>query len=322
MRAVLVNETGGPEVMKLVELPTAAPGEGEARVRVEAAGVNFIDVYHRSGLYPMPLPVHLGSEGAGVVEAVGVGVTDVAVGDRVAWSSAPGSYATHVVARASALVRVPDGVDARLAAAVMLQGMTAHYLARDTYPLSSRDTCIVHAAAGGVGLLLAQLAKRAGARVVGVVSSDAKAEVALEAGCDHVVVSSRDDFEVAARRLTDGAGVDVVYDAVGAATWDKSLHSLKRRGTMVSYGNASGAVPPFAPLVLSQLGSLFLTRPKLADYVATRAELEARARDVLGLVASGGLDVRVHAALPLERAADAHRLLESRATTGKVLLIP
>ncbi len=308
--------------MHVVDLPTPDPGPGEARVRVEAAGVNFIDCYQRSGLYPMEMPLALGSEGAGIVEATGEGAGDLSAGDRVAWSGVRGSYATHVIARAAAVVRVPPGVDARTAAAVMLQGMTAHYLARDTFPLKAGDTCIVHAAAGGVGLLLCQLAKRAGARVYGVVSTDEKAEIARGAGCDEVLVSSRDDFQVEARRLTNDAGVDVVYDAVGASTWDKSLRSLRRRGMMVSFGNASGPVPPFAPLVLSQLGSLFVTRPTLGDYIATREDLFRRATDLFQMIAARELDVRVHAELPLEKAADAHRLLESRATSGKLLLRP
>jgi len=322
MRAIQVKKAGGPEAMEIVDVATPEPAAGEVRVRVEAAGVNFIDVYHRTGLYPRPLPIRLGEEGAGIVEAVGAEVRGVGVGDRVAWASGTGSYATHAIVRAAAVVRVPDGVASRLAAAVMLQGMTAHYLVTDTFALGAAHTCIVHAAAGGVGLLLCQLAKRRGARVIGVASTDAKAELARAAGCDVVVVSSRDDFESEARRITGGAGVDVVYDSVGAATWDKSLHALRRRGMMVSYGNSSGPVAPFAPLLLNQLGSLFLTRPKLADYVATREELERRAGDLFSLLAKKELDVRIHAELPLDRAADAHRMLESRATTGKLLLVP
>ena len=322
MRVVRVDSPGGPEAMHLDDLPTPDPGPGEARIRVEAAGVNFIDCYQRSGLYPMEMPLALGSEGAGIVEATGEGAGDLSVGDRVAWSGAQGSYATHVIARASAVVRVPAGVDARIAAAVMLQGMTAHYLARDTYPLSAKDTCIVHAAAGGVGLLLCQLAKRAGARVLGVVSTDEKAALARAAGCDEPIVSTRVDFQVEARRLTNDVGVDVVYDSVGASTWDQSLRSLRRRGMMVTYGNASGPVAPFAPLLLNQYGSLFLTRPKLGDYIATREELFRRANDLFQMIAARELDVRIHAELPLDRAADAHRLLESRATSGKLLLFP
>jgi NADPH2:quinone reductase len=322
MHAIEVRTHGGPEVMELVDAAMPEPGAGEARVRVEAAGVNYVDVYYRTGLYSRPLPMRIGEEGAGIVEAIGEGVTEVAVGDRVAWSGAPGTYATHVAARAASLVRVPDGVGSHVAAALMLQGMTAHYLVRDTFVLGASHTCLVHAASGGVGLLLCQLAKRVGARVIGIVSNDVKAELARGAGCDEVVVSTRSDFEAEVRRITGGVGVDVVYDSVGAATWEQSLRSLRRRGTMVTYGNASGPVPAFSPRVLSDHGSLFLTRPTLRDYVATRAELVLRATELFALVQSRALDVRIHAELPLEHAGDAHRLLESRATSGKILLVP
>lgn len=322
MRAIRVNAPGGPEAMQLVDLPTPQPTAGKVLVRVEFAGVNFIDIYHRTGLYESHAPFALGVEGAGVVEAIGPGVTDLRVGDRVAWASARGSYATHLLVRAEHLVRLPEGIDTRKAAAVMLQGMTAHYLARSTYVLSSRDTCLVHAVAGGVGLLLCQIAKRAGARVIGTTSTEQKARVAHEAGADEVILYTAHDFEQETRRLTGGRGVDVVYDGVGRSTFDQSLRCLRPRGMMVSYGNASGPVAPFAPLVLSTLGSLYLTRPKLADYTATREELLMRAMDVLGAVARGELTVHVHDVLPLERAADAHRLLESRATSGKLLLVP
>lgn len=319
MQAIVAEHTGGPEVMQLVTLPDPEPAAGELRVRVEAAGVNFIDVYHRSGQYAQPLPLRLGQEGAGVVEAVGEGVTDVAPGDRVAWASAPGSYATHVRLDAARAVPVPAGVTSTVAAAAMLQGMTAHYLARSTFPLAAGHTAVVHAAAGGVGLLLCQLARAAGARVIGVVSTDAKAEKARAAGADEVVVSSREDFADVARRLT-GVGADVVYDSVGKDTFPRSLSCLRPRGMLVLYGQSSGAVPPFDPQILSARGSLFLTRPTLGHYTASRAELLARAGDVLSAIEKGTLAITIARTFPLAQAADAHRLLESRATMGKVLL--
>jgi NADPH2:quinone reductase len=322
MRQIRIERPGGPESMRLVDAPTPRPSPGEALVRVEAAGVNFIDVYHRTGAYPREAPFALGEEGAGVVESVGEGVKDVRAGERVAWAQATGSYATHVVARADRLVRVPDGVSARDAAAVMLQGMTAHYLSHATFPLGPGHTCLVHAAAGGVGLLLVQMAKRAGARVVGTTSTEDKAKLARDAGADEVVIHSREPFDAAARRLTEGAGVHVVYDSVGASTFDKSLLALRPRGMLVLFGQSSGKVPPVDLQVLNARGSLFVTRPTLRDYVATRSELVERAGAVLGAVARGELRVRVHAEYPLERAADAHRALESRATSGKLLLVP
>jgi NADPH2:quinone reductase len=322
IRAIRVSRAGGPEVMELAQLPRTDPGPGEALVRVEAAGVNFIDVYHRSGAYAREPPFGLGEEGAGVVEAVGPGVSEPCVGDRVAWAGAAGSYATHVVARAGALVPVPAGVTPAQAAAAMLQGMTAHYLARATFPLKSGDVCLVHAAAGGVGLLLVQMAKAAGATVIGTTSTEDKAELAREAGADHVVLYSREAFDEAARARTGGRGVDVVYDSVGASTFDKSLLCLRPRGMLVLFGQSSGRVPPLDLQVLNARGSLFVTRPTLRDYVATRAELLERAGAVLGGVAAGTLRVRVHATYPLARAADAHRALESRQTSGKVLLVP
>jgi len=303
-------------------MPTPPPGPGEALVRVEAAGVNFIDVYVRSGAYARELPAGLGEEGAGVVEQVGDGVREVRAGDRVAWASAAGSYATHVVVRADEVVAVPDGVSTRDAAAMMLQGMTAHYLSHATFPLTVGDTCLVHAAAGGVGLLLVQMAKRRGARVLGTTSTDEKARLAREAGADDIILYTREPFDDAARAHTGGRGIDVVYDSVGAATFDKSLRSLRSRGMLVLFGQSSGRVPPFDLQILNSLGSLFVTRPTLRDYVATRGELVERASDVLGGVARGELKLRLHATYPLARAADAHRDLEARRTTGKLVLLP
>lgn len=320
MKVIRIDRTGGPEVMQAKELPTPKPGEGEALVRVEAAGVNFMDVYQRTGAYPLELPAGLGAEGAGVVESTGPGVTGLEPGDRVAWTSVPGSYATHVVARVAALVPIPEGVSTRKAAAAMLQGMTAHYLSHATYPLKRGDTCLVHAAAGGVGLLLVQMAKRAGARVFGTTSTEDKARLAREAGADEIVFYTREAFDEAVRARTGGRGVDIVYDSVGATTFDKSLLSLRPRGLLALFGQSSGRVPPFDLQVLNQRGSLFVTRPTLRDYVATRVELLERAEGVLGAIARGELNVRIHGEYPLEHAADAHRALESRETSGKLLL--
>lgn len=291
-------------------------------VRVEAAGVNFIDVDHRSGAYPRELPFTLGEEGAGVIEALGPDVRDLRPGDRVAWASASGSYATHVVARAERVVSVPEGVTTRQAAAAMLQGMTADYLAHSTFPLEDGQTCLVHAAAGGVGLLLVQMAKRAGARVFGTASTDEKAALAREAGAEAVIVYAREAFDEAVRKLTAGRGVDVVYDSVGESTFEGSLKALRPRGMLVLFGQSSGRVPPVDLQVLAARGSLFVARPTLRDYIATRAELVERAERVLGAIARGELHVRIHAEYPLARAADAHRDLAARTTTGKLLLIP
>ena len=322
MRAIRVHRTGGPDVLQLEELPDRRPGPGEALVRVEAAGVNFVDVYARTGAYARELPFIPGEEGAGTVEAVGEGVSGVRGGDRVAWAGVPGSYATHVLARVDKLVPVPADLSARVAAAAMLQGMTAHYLVHSTFPLKTGDTCLVHAAAGGVGLLLVQMAKQAGARVLGTTSTEDKARLARDAGADEVVLYTREPFDDAVRARTGGRGVDVVYDSVGAATFDKSLLVLRPRGMMVLFGQSSGRVPPVDLQVLNARGSLFVTRPTLRDYVATRDELLARAGDVLGALARGELSVRIHAEYPLARAADAQRDLESRATSGKLVLIP
>jgi NADPH2:quinone reductase len=323
MKAIRVEHHGGPEVLQLVELPTPRPGPGQALVRIEAAGVNFIDVYVRTGAYPRDLPLLLGEEGAGVVEAVGEGVAEPRVGQRVAWAAVAGSYATHVVAAVEKLVAVPEGVSGPIAGASMLQGMTAQYLVDTTYPLKAGESCLVHASAGGVGLLLVQMAKRRGARVLATTSSEDKAKLVRAAGADECLLySARAPFDEAVRALTGGRGVDVVYDSVGAATFDRSLLSLRPRGMLVLFGQSSGRVPPLDLQTLNARGSLYVTRPKLADYTATRPELIARATEVLGAVARSELAVRIHAEFPLERAAEAHQALESRATSGKLVLIP
>ena len=306
----------------LEDLPTPSPSPGEALVRVEAAGVNFIDIYQRSGQYPMPRPLPLGLEGAGVVEVVGEGVIDVRPGDRVAWASGPGSYATHALVPAGRLVPVPAGLDAQSAAAAMLQGMTAQYLVRATYPLTPGDVCLVHAAAGGVGLLLCQMARRLGATVIGTVSTEEKAARARAAGAHEVILYTQADFEAEVKRLTGGQGVSVVYDSVGKDTFERSLNCLRRRGMLVLFGQASGPVPPLDPQILSRGGSLFLTRPTLFDYTATREELLERAADVLGAIQRGELALTIGATFPLAEAAEAHRALGGRGTTGKVLLLP
>ncbi len=322
MLAVRPLQTGGPEVMKLEEHATPLPGPGEALIRVEAAGVNFIDIYQRSGQYKVPTPMPLGMEGAGVVEAVHQGVSSVQPGDRVAWASGPGSYATAVTIAAERLVPVPAEVELKTAAAVMLQGMTAHYLCNATYPLRAGETCLVHAAAGGVGLLLCQMAKKIGARVIGTVSTEDKARMAREAGADEVILYSQIDFLTETRRLTDGKGVAVVYDSIGKDTWLRSLDCLSPRGTLALYGQSSGAVPPFDPQLLAQKGSLYLTRPTLGHYTASREELLSRAGDVLGAIRRGALNVTIGGTYPLANVAEAHRALAARETTGKLVLIP
>jgi len=321
MRAIRIAAHGAADVLRLEQVAAPVPGEGEALVRVAAAGVNFIDVYFRTGQYTATLPYTPGSEASGTVEAVGPGVTGVAPGDRVATIGARGAYAELTVVPAAALVPVPDGMDLQLAAAVMLQGMTAHFLTRSAYALAPGDTCVVHAAAGGVGLLLCQLARASGATVIGVASTEAKAAAARAAGAHHVL-DTRDDLAAEVRRLTGGRGAHVVYDSVGRDTFDASLDSLALRGMLVLFGQSSGAVGPFDPQVLNRKGSLFLTRPTLFHYVATREELLARAADVLGAVAAGRLAVRVHRVYPLADAAEAHADLESRRTSGKLLLVP
>lgn len=322
MLAIRIHETGGADQLRADEVPVPQPDVGELRLRVEAAGVNFIDTYKRSGLYAVPLPHTLGQEAAGVVTAVGAGAGDFKIGDRVGSAAVLGAYAAEALAPAVQCVRVPAGVTSQLAAAVLLQGMTAHYLACDTFPLKPGDTALVHAAAGGVGLLLVQLAKQRGARVLATVGTEAKARLAREAGADAVCVYSRENFAEAARAFTGGRGVDVVYDGVGKDTFEGSLASLRPRGMLASFGNSSGAIPPFAPLVLAQKGSLFFTRPTLGHYTLTAAELRARADDLFAWIAGGALQVRIGATFPLTAAADAHRALEGRTTTGKVLLLP
>ena len=322
MKAIRADAPGGPETLRLVTVPDPKPREGEALVRVEAAGLNFIDTYHRSGAYAARFPLMPGQEGAGPVVEVGAGVTEVRVGDRVAFASGSGTYAELVALPAARLVVVPEGVTTRQAAAVMLQGMTAHYLATSTYPLGPDDTCLVHAAAGGVGLLLCQFAKSRRARVFGTVSTEEKARRAREAGADQTIHYTTDDFAAETRRLTGGEGAQVVYDGVGRDTFEKSLDALAVRGMMVLFGQASGAVPPVDAQLLSRKGSLYLTRPTLAHYTRTREELLERATDVLGRVAAGKLSVRIFRELPLAEAGEAHRLLESRRTSGKLLLIP
>jgi NADPH2:quinone reductase len=322
VRAIRVHRYGGPEVLEYEEVPVPDPGPGEALVHIAASGVNFIDVYHRQGRYPTPLPFTPGTEAAGVVEKVGPDVREVAAGARVAYAMQLGSYARYAVVPERLLVTVPPGVDDRSAAAAMLQGMTAHYLTRSTYPIRSGDTVLVHAAAGGMGLLLCQLAKRAGARVIGTVSTEEKAALARGAGADETILYSRADFEAETRRLTNGRGVDVVYDGVGRTTFEKSLGSLRTRGTMVLYGAASGPVPPVDLQILNAKGSLYVTRPTLGHYTADRAELISRAGDVLRWVADGELRLTIGGTYPLADAARAHHDLEGRASVGKLLLLP
>jgi len=317
-----VQQTGGPEAMQWVELPTPQPKADEAVVKLAASGVNFVDVYYREGRYKAALPFVPGQEGAGEVTAVGGEVKSVKVGDHVAWTGLLGSYAEYAAVAADRLVPVPQGVSDREAAAAMLQGMTAHYLSHDTYPLQRGETALVHAAAGGVGLLLVQMAHNIGARVIGTVSTEEKAKLARQAGADEIILYTQADFEAETKRLTGGKGVDVVYDSVGKTTFDKSLNVLRPRGFMVLYGGSSGAVPPFDLVALSQKGSLYITRPTLAHYTATREELVARSGAVFGMMASGKLKLRIEHTYPLAEARRAHQDLEGRKTTGKLLLIP
>ncbi len=322
MKAIQVKQPGGPAAMELVELPVPQPKAREAVVKLTASGVNFIDVYNREGRYKVPLPFVLGQEGAGTVTAVGADVKSVKPGDRVAWTSVPGSYAEYAAIPAERLVPVPAGVTDQQAAAAMLQGMTAHYLAHDSYPLKRGETALVHAAAGGVGLLLTQMAHNLGARVIATVSTDEKARLAREAGADEIILYTQADFEVETKRLTSGKGVDVVYDSVGKTTFEKGLNILRPRGMMVLFGGSSGAVPPFDPITLTQKGSLFLTRPSLGHYIATQEELTARSAAVFAMMAAGKLKLRIEHLYPLAEAQRAHRELEGRKTTGKLLLIP
>ena len=322
MRAIQILENGGPEVLQFNEVADPVPAAGEALIRIEASGVNFIDTYFREGRYPAKLPYTLGTEAAGEVVAVGEGVTDVKVGDRVAWCLVPGTYATLAVAPAARLVKIPEGVTTQQAAAVLLQGMTAHYLLHSTYPVAPGETILIHAGAGGTGLLVIQLAKRLQAKVITTVSTEEKAVLARDAGADEVIYYTHEDVVQRVKEITKGVGLPVVYDSVGKSTFEASLHCLKPRGMLVLFGGASGAVPPFDLIRLSTMGSLYVTRPTLKDYVATRADLEERASDIFGLVAEGALKVRVAHTYRLEDAAQAHRELEGRKTTGKLLLLP
>lgn len=320
MKAIRVHQYGGPEVLKYEEIPLPEPGAGEARVKIEAIGLNYIDIYQRTGLYPLTVPFTLGREGAGVVDAVGPNVTEVKKGDRVAYAMEPGSYAEYAVVPAWKLVPLPRTLDTRSAAAVMLQGMTAHYLAYSTYPLKKGETALVHAAAGGVGLLLIQVAKRLGATVFGTVSTEEKAHLAKEAGADEIILYTQTDFAAEVKRLTNGRGVHVVYDSVGQSTFVKSLDCLRPRGYMILFGQSSGPVPLFDLGNLAGKGSLFVTRPSLLHYMTDRKELLQRTSDLFNWVAAGELTLRIDKTFPLAEAAEAHRQLEGRKTTGKVLL--
>ena len=322
MKAIRVHAAGGPEALTLDDIPAPSPKAGEALVKVDAAGLNYIDVYFRTGMYKAELPLTIGMEAGGVVTAVGSNVSEVKVGDKVAYTGVAGAYAEQAVVPSSKLVVLPAGVSTKQGAAAMLQGMTAHYLATSTYPLKHGDTCLVHAAAGGVGLLLCQIAKLRGARVIGTVSTDDKAKLAREAGADETIIYTRQDFEAEVKRMTNGKGVQVVYDAVGKTTWDKSLNSLAPRGLIALYGQSSGPIGQIDPQIFNAKGSLFLTRPSLGHYTATREELLQRSGEVLGWVRDGKLKLRMEFEFPLKDVAEAHRALESRKTTGKVLLIP
>jgi len=322
MKAIQVKQAGTADAMELADLPIPEPKANEAVVKLSASGVNFIDIYFREGRYKAPLPFVLGQEGAGVVTAVGSDVKSVRNGDRVAWSGLLGSYAEYAAVPAERLVPIPAGVTDQQAAATMLQGMTAHYLSHDSFHLKAGDTALVHAAAGGVGLLLTQIAHNIGARVIATVSTDEKAKLAREAGADEIILYTQQDFEAETKRLTGGKGVDVVYDSVGKTTFEKGLNILRPRGMMVLFGGSSGAVAPFDPILLTQKGSLFLTRPSLNNYIATREELMARSGAVFAMIAAGKLKLRIEHTYPLTEAQRAHRELEGRKTTGKLLLIP
>jgi NADPH:quinone reductase len=322
MKAIQIKQPGSVEAMELVDLPIPSPKPNEAVVKLAASGVNFIDIYNREGRYKVPLPFVLGQEGAGVVSAVGADVKSPKIGDRVAWSSILGSYAEYAAVTADRLVPVPAGVTDQQAAAAMLQGMTAHYLSHDTFPLKRGETALIHAAAGGVGLLLTQMSHNIGACVIATVSTEEKAKLAREAGADEIILYTQSDFESETKRLTNGKGVDVVYDSVGKTTFEKGFNILRPRGMMVLYGGSSGAAPVFDPIVLTQKGSLFLTRPSLNSYIATREELLAQSGAVFGMIAAGKLKLRIEHMYPLAEAQRAHSELEGRKTTGKLLLIP
>ena len=322
MKAIQVKQAGLADAMEMVDLPIPQPKPNEAVVKIAASGVNFIDVYFREGRYKAPMPFVLGQEGAGAVTAVGSGVQSVKPGDRVAWTGLLGSNAEYAAVPADRLVSIPEGVTDQQAAAAMLQGMTAHYLSHDTFPLKRGDTALVHAAAGGVGLLLVQMAHHIGARVIGTVSTEEKAKLAREAGADEIILYTQSDFDAETKRLTGGKGVDVVYDSVGKTTFEKGLDVLRPRGMMVLFGGSSGAVPPFDLIALSQKGSLYVTRPTLGHYIASREELEARSKAVFGMIAAGKLKLRIEHVYPLAQAQQSHQDLEGRKTTGKLLLIP
>jgi NADPH:quinone reductase len=322
MKAIRIHRHGEADVLQRDSVNTPKPEPGHVTIKIEAAGINFIDIYQRKGLYQVPLPYTLGLEAAGTVSHVGIGVEEFQVGDRVAYSSIPGSYAEYVHAPVEKIVKIPDGVDTKTAAAAMLQGMTAHFLVNDTYNLKAGDTCLIHAVAGGVGLLLTQMAKAKGATVIGTTSSEEKAQLAKNAGADHVILYTNEDFEEAVKRIMNGRGLQVVYDSVGKTTFDKSLNVLAMRGMMVLYGQSSGPVEPFSPQILNAKGSLFLTRPSLFHYVATREELVRRATDVFTLIQQGKLNIHIGETFALDQAGEAQSKLESRTTSGKVLLIP
>jgi NADPH2:quinone reductase len=322
MKAIQIQKTGGPEVLTFVDLPAPKPKPNEAVVRISAAGVNFIDVHIREGRYPMPVPFVSGQEASGIVSEIGADVKSFKVGDRVAYTGIIGAYAEYAAVPADRLVLLPPGITEQQAAAAMLQGITAHYLVYDTYPLKRGETTLIHAAAGGVGLLLVQMAKNIGARVIATTGTEEKAKLAREAGADEVVLYAQQDFEAETKRLTDGKGVHVIYDGVGKTTFDKDLNVLRPRGYLVLFGASSGAVPPFDLAKLSQKGSLFITRPTLAHHIATHEELQRRATDVLGMIAKAKVKLRIEHIYPLRDAQHAHRDLEARKTTGKLLLIP
>jgi len=322
MKAVRIQTPGGPEAMRYEDAPQPTPQAGEALVKVDAAGINYIDVYFRTGLYKANLPLTIGMEAGGTVTAVGANVTEVKVGDKVAYTGVPGAYAEYAVVPSARLVTLPAGLSTKQGAAMMLQGMTAHYLATSTYPLKSGDTCLVHAAAGGVGLLLCQIAKMRGARVIGTVSTDEKARLAREAGADETILYTKQDFVAEVKRLTNGKGLNVVYDAVGKDTFDKGFDVLQPRGMMVLYGQSSGPVGPFDLQVLNAKGSIFVTRPSLNHHIITRDELLQRAGEIGGWIRDGKLTLRMEFEYPMKDAAEAHRALEGRKTTGKILLVP
>ena len=322
MKAIQVQHTGGPEVLQYAEVPTPQPQANEALVKIAAVGVNYIDVYHREGRYPVKLPFTIGQEAAGTIASVGSDVRDFRPGDRVAYTGIMGSYAEYASVQADRLVRIPAGIGEREAAATMLQGMTAHYLAYDTFPLKKGQTALIHAAAGGVGLLLTQMAHNLGVRVLATVSTEEKAQLARQAGADEIIFYTKTDFESETKRLTEGKGVDVVYDSVGKTTFEKGLNLLRPRGMMVLFGGSSGPVPLFDLIQLSQKGSLYITRPTLGHYIITSQELQSRAGAVFGMIAAGKLKLRIEHTYPLAEAQQAHRDLEGRKTTGKLLLIP